>query len=164
MHAHTDMKWAATLAVAAAAIGLVSSNSRCPVGFENLSNDPDSPECLAFVLSTSNWQHMKYLCSTMGANVSKITGDLHNRLYDYIQKTPGLADHCFWLGGTDENEEGRWVWDSDGSEVLMGTPHWDACEGDPNGFKSQNYLCICPDDYYFRDCDNEANLYGICRV
>ncbi|XP_063873725.1 C-type lectin domain family 7 member A-like [Scylla paramamosain] len=164
-HAAThDMKWAATLVVAAATLGLASSKSDCPVGFINLSNDPSSPECLNFVLNTGTWQHMNYMCGIIHANISKITGDLHYRLYNYIRATPGLTDHCFWIGGSDHQEEGHWVWESDGSDISMGTPHWDACERDPNGSIWQNYLCICPPDYYFRDCANDAMMYGICQV
>ena len=63
--------------------------ARCPVGFVNLSNDPAAPECIGFVLNTGTWQQTNYMCSMIKSNMSKITGDLHHRLYNYIQETPG---------------------------------------------------------------------------
>ena len=72
--------------------------------------------------------------------------------------------HSINLSATHLHLHCSWVWESDGSDVLMGTPHWDACERDPNGSTWQNYLCICPPDYYFRDCANDAMMYGICQV
>ena len=44
-----------------------------------------------------------------------------------------------WLGASDEDVEGTWIWALDGSEFNMGG-YW--ATGEPGLTRSENYLCV----------------------
>ncbi|KAK7491800.1 hypothetical protein BaRGS_00016935 [Batillaria attramentaria] len=56
------------------------------------------------------------------------TADANNFLKNYIQTTISSYYWSRWLGITDVAQEGKWVYVSDGSEVVF--TDWDA--GEPN--------------------------------
>ncbi|KAG0714731.1 Perlucin-like protein [Chionoecetes opilio] len=160
------MKGIVTLAVAAAVLGLCSAEYPCPDGFVNLGSDPVEPKCLGFGGSSSGtWHSMLSICELLGGSLAKITGDMHNKVYQYILDRPTMMDKCFWIGGNDEHMEAHWVWVSDDTELPLGGPHWDPCDREePNGGFDENYLAICPDRYYFKDYPGDKLFHAICQV
>ncbi|XP_063873728.1 uncharacterized protein LOC135107615 [Scylla paramamosain] len=162
-HAQADMKWIATLAVAAAVVGLSSAVDICPAPFVNY--DPDSvvPKCLLFLTTYGTWYTMLSTCEIVNGSLAMVNGDLHNIVYKHIIDTPALTDRCFWIGGTDEAMEGTWRWEYDGSKIPMSGPHWDPCSQEPNGGTRENYLAICPKKYYYSDYPGSSQHHAVCQ-
>ncbi|KAG7175165.1 putative C-type lectin-like 31 [Homarus americanus] len=162
------MKWAATLALVAAAFGLVliEEAGSCPVGWVDFSVDPMSPVCLKFVMyGKGTWYSLRGLCQAEGADLAELRGELHHQVYEYIMDHQDLQDEGFWIGGTDEGHEGSWTWVSDNSPMPMGVPHWYPCHpAQPDGGTSSNYACIYTPDFYFHSCKNDIKIYAICQI
>ncbi|KAG0714735.1 CD209 antigen [Chionoecetes opilio] len=164
---HANMKAAAILAVAAAALCLASvqgeylpvsvrralpgrprlpasdgrgrSGAACKPGLVNLGDDEEV--CVYFYRSKSTWHGMRTNCQVLGLDLATLTGTLHQRVIQYINSQPGRG---FWAGGTDEAFEGSWRWIHDSKVVPLGTPHWYDCRktDEPDGGTKKNYMCL----------------------
>nr|AFF59979.1 C-type lectin [Eriocheir sinensis] len=153
------MRGIAALAVASVAVGLASGQTRaCQNGFVEVGG-----ECLAFLASYGTWDNQLQSCTMVGGSLAKVTGDLHNAVYQHIIDSE-LTDKCFWIGGSDRLVEGQWKWENDQTDIPLGGPHWDPCEPEPEGGSSENYLAICPSMYYYKDYPGSSLHYAICQI
>ncbi|MPC96776.1 hypothetical protein E2C01_092054 [Portunus trituberculatus] len=112
---------------------------------------------------------MRQFCQALGGdliNLSDITFYRDLMLYFRGLDLPNVH---FWIGATDEEKEGFWVW-TDGSPVTMGTPYWanfgDKHQQMPTGGTSKN--CAMLDatfHYYFSSyyCSNSKDVHPICE-
>lgn len=92
-------------------------------------------------------------------------------LYELIQfiKSEGIEVHNFWIGGSDEAQEGDWIW-TDNTQIKMGAPFWaNLCSSagevilQPGGGTSQNCLSIVSDQsFYFNDRPCDELMSVIC--
>ncbi|XP_071541254.1 uncharacterized protein [Panulirus ornatus] len=160
------MKWAVTLVVALVALATASAQTNpCPMGYINFSLDASTPVCLRFATEfKGTWDTMRFVCQSEKADLAKLEGQLHNQVYRYIQQHPDLQDEAFWIGGSDAQHEGYWVWVQDNTAMPMGTPHWYPCNGQPNGGTKMNYACLYTPDFYFHSCCNTYTIYAICQI
>lgn len=157
------MKWIATFALAAAAVVLSSAQDPCPPSFTLYDDGTVIPKCLLFLKVSGSWQNMLGFCNMFNGSLAVLTGDLHNVVYNHLTDTADLKDHCFWIGGTDQDKERTWVWEHDGSSISMRGPHWNPCAPEPNGGTKENYMAICPKKFYFSDYPGDAEHYAICQ-
>ncbi|XP_050714809.1 perlucin-like protein [Eriocheir sinensis] len=156
------------LAVAAALVCLASAQNitECPDGFEDFGDGTAVGPCLYFVRSKATWSNHRSLCQALGADLAQVTGDLHQDVVDYINDQPAddLADEAFWIGGSDANKEGSWIWVMDDTAIPLGTPHWYPCNGQPNGGTTQNHLSLYSPDFYYHSLEQTKQIFAICQI
>merc|ERR1712142_1192166 len=133
--ASTSTMWVYLLLVLAGTGDLQAENPRsnasrsCELPFEVIGN-----RCI-FVnsLNSDTWDQQRYVCSRFGGDLVKI--DDSNLLYyivDYIQEN-GLGGVSYWIGTTDQDEEGSWKW-IDGTTTRLGTPFWSMYYSSGDGY------------------------------
>lgn len=60
---------------------------------------PVGGECLAFLTSYGTWYNQLSACvMAPNASLAKVTGDLHNAIYEYIKDTPGESKRALCWG------------------------------------------------------------------
>lgn len=74
-------------------MSILFSNTRgpasCPNGFVNIAESGVASICVSFVRSSLTWYEMRSTCNAMNADLAKLTGDLHQRVMQYIFDQPG---------------------------------------------------------------------------
>nr|XP_053651824.1 CD209 antigen-like protein D [Cherax quadricarinatus] len=101
---------------------------------------------------TGNWNEMKTFCNHKGTEMVKV--DSENFMYYLVKYLHGngLAVVDYWVGGSDQDNEGTFFW-PDGTRVKMGTPFWGDGPDDhiqePDGGAGQNCIGMWKDDHYF---------------
>ncbi|MBN1797723.1 MAG: caspase family protein [Spirochaetales bacterium] len=85
----------------------------------------------------ATWHEAKKICEQNGGHLVTITSDEENEAIVEAVKTKNI-DKDLWLGYTDENKEGKWIWIT-GEESSFS--YWD--EGQPDNFnRSEDYAMI----------------------
>ncbi|CAL4064025.1 unnamed protein product [Meganyctiphanes norvegica] len=136
----------------------------CPIPYV-----PVGDTCLAilFYTATMNWPEALLACEAMAGHLAKINDpELLRAVYLYLHEHD-ISDGSFWIGGSDRDGEGAWVW-LDGSSVLRGSPMWGFRDGLEQPFvnESTNCLGILSGGYhYFRDddCEETTKYKPICE-
>ena len=86
-------------------------------GVEVLTDEPK----LEFNAMKRNWSSSEAFCVSKGGHLASVPSPYHwQRLQDFISNK-GLEKDSIWLGGTDEEVEGKWKW-TDGSK--WSEEHW----------------------------------------
>ena len=133
-------------------------------GNQQAENTPESPDATRSMVPTDaqlflgkyykvfdefmSWHQARRKCQEMGGHLAIVRNDAENRfILSLLSKT---ALGSAWLGATDEEREGRWVW-VDGSDLLY--KNWSEGQPTNNGGRGpENYLHILRDgtwnDYY----------------
>ena len=79
----------------------------CPKGWES-----HGDRCYLWQNDPKNWTEAEQFCKDKGAHLASVTSlNIHNYIWSKIEPTGS----SFWIGGSDQEEEGLWKW-SDGSE------------------------------------------------
>merc|ERR1719402_1635295 len=132
----------------------------CPSPFVKIGT-----ECYSLLLHNHNWADARIACSDLApsgevADLAKLDScEQHSKLWQYIL----MNDHktTYWVGSTDENEEGFWHW-VDGSPVDMSPPMLQWVDGQPDGGTGQN--CLTLDGGQLRDLECTRTYYAICQL
>lgn len=111
--------------------------------------DPESGHWY-LVLDPMTWDRAVDFCSSMGGHLAVIeNGTEDNFVYTQLVKPYQGDQSNFMLGGTDQDQEGRWIWVT--GEIMKYT-NW--ADGEPNncGYSEiygkcmpENYLTYHPD-------------------
>ncbi|KAK7081366.1 hypothetical protein SK128_023498 [Halocaridina rubra] len=160
------MIWKFALLIIAVVTGAASQTVPCPNGYENFADEGLAPVCLKFATTKkATWGEWLTMCQQdNGGHLAIVKGDLHGKIYQHIQNDQDLWDEAFWVGASDAENEGQWVW-TDGTPVDMGPPHWDPCDPpQPDGGTAQNYMCLWTPNFYFSSCLNSVTIYAICQI
>ena len=72
------------------------------------------------------WSNARTLCENSGGHLVTITGQAEQDFIEQYIESDGTMKH-YWLGGTDEKEEGEWEWITG---EAWGYANW--CTGQPN--------------------------------
>ncbi|XP_066956226.1 uncharacterized protein [Macrobrachium rosenbergii] len=107
------------------------------------------------------------LCQLTGGDLAIVDDiELLREINLYLQ-AKGLTDQDFWLGASDAQAEGQWLW-TDGSAVPMGTPFWGLSldySQEPDGGVGENHLALLSKGYfYFRDADGTILFHPLCQL
>ncbi|XP_042237428.1 perlucin-like protein isoform X1 [Homarus americanus] len=137
-----------------------SATDQCPIPYITIGG-----RCLFFdIIATGSWHDKKYICETLDGHLAIVDdanflGDITDYIYAHE-----LTAVAYWLGASDEEEEGSWKW-VDGSPMRMGMPLWHNCtHPDPDGGVKQNCLEIDSFySYYFIDDVCDLMLNSICE-
>ena len=70
-----------------------------------------------------------------------------------------LAGHNIWLGGSDDDTEGKWKW-SDGAPWSF--ENWSS-DNQPNGRRRENYVLIIHDGKW-HDFPGSSKEYFACKI
>ncbi|CAL4069060.1 unnamed protein product, partial [Meganyctiphanes norvegica] len=73
----------------------------CPSGSVTIGE-----QCLVFHLNTLSWDAAKDACATIGQSLASLTNPDDTVAYTYAT----YGDVNFWVGGTDADTEGTWLW------------------------------------------------------
>ncbi|XP_042861342.1 C-type lectin 37Da-like [Penaeus japonicus] len=96
---------------------------------ENLNLSVETKHSYTFI--KANWYKASQYCRFHGMHLASIESARENgRLESYIQEV-GLGHEHFWTSGTDQGEEGRFFWMSNGRPITF--DNWNA--GEPNNFQ-----------------------------
>lgn len=76
----------------------------CPNGWEDFGDGTTVGPCLYFVRSKATWYSTRSFCMALGADLAKVTGDLHQDVVAYINDQPGEKActqldclHCYYF-------------------------------------------------------------------
>ena len=100
------------------------------------------------------WTDAKYFCEEKGGHLATITSaEEDNIIYQLVKD---FQNH-YWLGGTDQDNEGEWKWIT--GEAFNYT-NWN--EAQPDNYENEDYLCMY--NYNGKWNDYSGNLFGfICE-
>ncbi|XP_064099021.1 C-type lectin 37Db-like isoform X1 [Macrobrachium nipponense] len=82
----------------------------------------------------ANWYKAAQYCRFHGMHLAGIEDERENRFLEQHIQEAGLGHEHFWTSGTDQGEEGRFFWMSNGRPVTF--TNWNA--GEPNNFEYEN--------------------------
>ncbi|XP_066943321.1 C-type mannose receptor 2-like [Macrobrachium rosenbergii] len=117
-------------------------------------------------LAETSWESHKTSCESLGGHMIKLNDANELGAVFDSTKLSGVA-HNFWIGATDDHQEGQWFW-HDGSRVREGTPFWGdygTSSQNPRGGVLENCgMITASDHYFFDDEDCGAAHYVICET
>jgi len=126
--------------------------------------------CFAFLDEVRrDWAEGRALCQQVGGDLARVDdADTFREIYKYIKEF-GLTGNM-WLGGTDVESEGDWLW-TQGDRVERGMPFWGLSHSvlgyhqNPDKNKEFNCLIMKEDIFYYWDADSCYNKNAVlCRV
>jgi len=82
----------------------------------------------------ANWYKSQQYCRFHGMHLASIESKEENAVLEKHVNEIGLGTDHFWTSGTDQGEEGTFVWFSTGKPITF--TNWNA--GEPNNFKYEN--------------------------
>nr|ACJ06429.1 C-type lectin 5 [Penaeus chinensis] len=136
-------------------------SSQCPTFYVEVGG-----LCLMFVTwAVETWHEAQQTCGDSSDLLAITDAEVLRAVYLYLHQE-NIADHSFWLGGSDSNER-NWVFTT-GESVPMGTPFWGLYRGDsvmqePQGGTRENCLMLhSGGSHYFRDVTCSMRLNPIC--
>ncbi|XP_006023530.1 C-type lectin domain family 4 member M-like [Alligator sinensis] len=124
--------------------------TRCPKGWVQ-----DQKICYFISTSSKNWRDSKKFCADQGAHLAIINSKRENKfLSNQI-----LDIHAYWLGLSDEDEEGYWHW-VDGTSLTL--KFWN--KGEPNDAGRHGEDCATLlDGGKWNDAPCHGEEYWICE-
>ncbi|XP_069188489.1 macrophage mannose receptor 1 isoform X1 [Procambarus clarkii] len=82
----------------------------------------------------ANWFKAAQYCRFHGMQLAGVETERQNRFLEQHIQDAGLGHEHFWTSGTDQGEEGRFFWMSNGQPITY--TNWNA--GEPNNFQYEN--------------------------
>ncbi|KAK8381558.1 hypothetical protein O3P69_018571 [Scylla paramamosain] len=121
-------------AAASVANGFVYRSDGCPEPYERL----DATRCvLADPFKLRKFKEALEFCSGHDGNLVTYDNCPDQLLiWDYIHSEETLASKSYWMGATDEEEEGTWFFTHEQRVVPMGNPFWK--HGEPSMSTNNN--------------------------
>ncbi|XP_047486284.1 macrophage mannose receptor 1-like [Penaeus chinensis] len=133
-------------------------SSQCPTFYVEVGG-----LCLMFVTwAVETWHEAQQTCGDSSDLLAITDAEVLRAVYLYLHQE-NIADHSFWLGGSD-SAEGNWVYTT-GEAVPMGTPFWGLYNEvqEPQGGTKENCLMLhSPGSHYFRDISCSSRLNPLC--
>ncbi|KAL3059471.1 hypothetical protein OYC64_014138 [Pagothenia borchgrevinki] len=104
------------------------SCKRCPDGWE-----PHGGKCYYFSINEATWTRSRAACRRTGGDLVKIEStEEQESLEQKVRGEMTEEEDKFWIGLTDSETEGTWLW-TDGSPLDSGLTFW--FKGEPDNFK-----------------------------
>jgi serine/threonine-protein kinase len=91
----------------------------------------------AYYTEQLTWHAAQKKCAELGGRLAEVRSEEENEFL--VNMLMGKEPDGFWLGATDEAQEGRWLW-SDGSPVTY--VNWDADQPNNIGEGGEHYLML----------------------
>ncbi|XP_066266211.1 perlucin-like protein [Branchiostoma lanceolatum] len=137
-------------------IRATESPATCPAGYQLFQRT-----CYRFSTDQKPYNESRNTCHGEGGRLATVkTNETHNFLANHVR---AIAQSHTWIGLSDMETEGVWVWD-DGT-LLVGEGVWG--RGEPNGGTRENcaHLSIYGfHDYRWNDSTCPSSYYYICEI
>ncbi|KAK3891746.1 hypothetical protein Pcinc_004374 [Petrolisthes cinctipes] len=138
----------------------VQPASFCSLPFWELDGD-----CFYVHDTKLNWHDARHFCTSLSGDNSEETGmatlkdcDQFSIIWQHLSTEFGPDG--YWMGGTDEGQEGNWHWVT-GESMPMGHPYW--IHGEPHKHPEYNCMAYQQNTGYFVSWGCENELYFLCQ-
>ncbi|XP_041867593.1 C-type lectin domain family 7 member A-like [Melanotaenia boesemani] len=112
-------------------LNLNETRLKCEAGWE-----PHGEKCYYFNTTKSSWNDSRDGCKLKGGDLVKIDSREEQKFLEArLREKMEEAEDKFWIGLTDSEEEGRWLW-VDGSSLDTCLSFWSINE--PDNFEGEN--------------------------
>ncbi|XP_033759064.1 perlucin-like protein [Pecten maximus] len=122
--------------------------------------------CYWYSRTATTWQAARDLCQAMDTDLVDVTGFQENRFIKYHMRDIQKREHpavlrYYFLGGTDMDNEGRWVWVRTGQS--FGFTNW--ASGEPSNSNGVEDCVILNGESFadWNDAPCDQSYYGICK-
>jgi len=112
----------AALVAALMAMDVATGQTRCPSGYIKFNS-----LCYSIRTDRKTWHAARDACTAQGAILAEPKNAIENNFLKNQVITRGID---FWLGASDINSEGRFVWENSGTPLKDGFTDW--YQGEPN--------------------------------
>ena len=132
----------------------------CEAGFR-----PYGESCYMFSRDALDWTAAENACGLLGSHLAEITDACEN---GFVKSMVLELGGEFWLGGSDNLEEGNWRWAQSQTDISNST-FSDWGPGRPDNFEGgEHYLVIADhhitDTLYWEDVEVTSSYQYICEV
>ena len=103
-----------------------------------------------------SWSEAKANCVAMGARLMEVRNQAE---FELSQVMVYEVNARFWLGASDIESEGEWIWESDNEAVRLDR-YWKS--GEPGGLPS-NYDCLLRASQGFEDFNCGSRFVYFCK-
>ena len=113
------------------------------------------------------WHQAEEFCVSKGGHLASVNSQFeHNQLRELLKDEKKVQ--FVWLGGSDEEEEGVWVW-SNGATWRYPAYAWPWGSGEPDGLQGENCLFLMwsggwDDHWIDHSCSHVGNTGFVCQV
>ena len=113
------------------------------------------------------WHQAEEFCVSKGGHLASVNSQFeHNQLKELLKDEKKVQ--FVWLGGSDEEEEGAWVW-SNGAAWRYPGYVWPWGSGEPDGLRGENCLFLMwsggSDEHWIdHSCNHVGNTGFVCQV
>ena len=101
---------------------------KCADGWRNFGSS-----CYKSFTDRKSWKDAESVCESEGGHLASVHSQEENQFIEDI------SGNYTWLGGTDVDTEGQWIW-VDGSPFDWNASNWGVANGEPNGKTIENCL------------------------
>ncbi|XP_028420438.1 ladderlectin-like isoform X1 [Perca flavescens] len=109
---------------------LVKRATSCPSGWSEVNG-----RCFQYFPTAMTWAKAEKNCQSLGGNLASVHNIFEYREIQRIMATTlSIKSKEAWIGGTDAQEEGVWLW-SDSS--LFSYQNW--CPGEPSNWRGSQH-------------------------
>merc|ERR1712198_114392 len=131
------------------------SLSSCPIGWIPLEGS-----CYMTAPDVTNWYEAQVYCWDKGGYIAEVTDEAE---YSLLKQYFLQSDTSYWIGLTDEAEEGTWRWAE--SHKLPTWTNWSSGNPD-NGHGNEDcvYMWKERDHQWNDDGCNDKQAHGLCET
>lgn len=112
------------------------------------------------------WHEAKAACEAKGGHLATITSQAElSAVEDYLDSLDGSLQQAYWLGGTDQDQEGQWTWITGESWTIE---NWSYGEPNDDFGSEEDYLGMYTpavphggDPYCWNDFTDDARATGV---
>nr|XP_034320345.1 galactose-specific lectin nattectin-like [Crassostrea gigas] len=103
----------------------------------------------------ASWSEAQANCTIKGGKLAEIESpEENNFIMSLVEK---VSYETVWLGGTDQEEEGSWIWQTTKEPITYEAWNWAYAYGQPDNARNSDCLCFYrPYGLYWSD--------GVCWV
>ena len=123
---------------------------------------PGSSGCYYVDTTVVNFTTARSLCSDQGGRLVEIDSqEKQDEITEYLANNPILASSGYWMGATDEAEEGSYVWSTSGREVTFF--YWEGGQPGPGATTMQRQDCLALNSKWY-DVECGLTRGAICET
>ena len=106
-----------------------------------------------------NWNDAQTYCQNQGGNLASYRSQTElDKIVKYANTCE--SDSFFWVGATDKEKEGKWIWTDD--KTTLAFSGW--AEDEPNNEDEEEHCgAIETEDKALYDADCSAELFFACQ-
>jgi len=140
------------LACLAVLVTIPAANAQGDIRWQWLDGAPE-PHEYAFIAPAPSWFDSQKMCKSMGGYLAEVTTkEEDDAIMAYIQDHQEELNLVntngrIWLGGSDDAEEGNWVWENSQLSFNQTYTNWDIQRRQPNDAQG-NQNCL---SYFFKN-------------